>query len=191
MASISEQKSLIRKEVTAKRQLLTVDEWASKSRLIKEVILLSPEYENSDTIHCFISMNERFEVDTQSLIKDILDQGKTLVVPITNFKKGILSHSKLSSFEALKPNKWGVLEPQEFKPVNNDEIDLVLAPLLAADRTGNRLGYGKGFYDRFLSTISAPAFGLLFEEFILENIPTDSFDQKLKGLISEKGFYYS
>ncbi len=191
MDSISEQKSLLRKEMIAKRQSLPKEEWRAKSQLIKDVILSSRELETSDTVHCFISMNDRFEVDTHSLVKDLLDQDKTLVVPVTNFKDGTLSHSILSSFDELKPNKWGVLEPLEPKPINVDEIDLVLVPLLAADRAGNRLGYGKGFYDRFLSTIPALSFGVLFEEFIMEKIPVNSFDQKLKGLISEKGVYYS
>lgn len=191
MGLIAEQKALLRKEIITKRQLLSKKEWQEKSQQIKKIILSSSEFKNSDTIHCFISMNDRYEVDTHGLIKEILELGKTLVVPITSFSDGTLSHSVLNSFDQLKKNKWGVLEPVTINPININETDLVLVPLLAADRLGNRLGYGKGFYDRFLSEISAPSFGLLFEEFILEKIPSDSFDRKLNGLISEKGLNYS
>ena len=191
MSSVSAQKALLRKEMMDRRQSLSEEEWQEKSQQIIETVLSSDEFKASDTIHCFISMNDRFEVNTHILIKELLAQDKTLIVPITNFTDGTLSHSVLNSFEDLSPNKWGVLEPKDLNPVNVNDIDLVLVPLLAADRAGNRLGYGKGFYDRFLSSISAPSFGLLFQKFILEKIPTDSFDKKLNGLISEKGFYYS
>ncbi len=191
MISVSEQKALLRKQMIAKRQSLSKKEWKNKSEQIVKIILSSSELENSNIIHCFISMNERFEVDTHGLVKKILDLGKTVVVPVTNFNDGTLSHSLLNSFDELTPNKWGVLEPKVLRPITIEKIDLVLVPLLAADRAGNRLGYGKGFYDRFLANIKASSFGLLFEEFVLEKIPTDSFDRKLNGLISEKGLSYS
>lgn len=191
MASVSEQKSLLRKEMIAKRQSLSQEEWEEKSSLILGHILSSSEFKSARTIHCFISMNDRFEVDTHRLINEMLAVGKEVIVPITDFKSGTLSHSKLESFSDLKPNKWGVLEPDQKKAVKTDEIDLVLVPLLAADKFGNRLGYGKGFYDRFLAETNALAFGLVFSDFILENIPTDSFDKKLNGLISEKGLIYT
>ncbi len=191
MNSISEQKSLLRKEIMEKRQSLSLEEWKAKSDQIKKHILDSEEFKSARYIHCFISMNERFEVDTHDLIQQMLGKGKDVIVPITNFSNKTLSHVKINSLKDLEPNKWGVLEPKNKKSVNTESIDLVFVPLLAADTSGNRLGYGKGFYDRFLSKMKALSFGLLFDEFILKNIPTDTFDKKLNGLISEKGFKYS
>lgn len=190
MDSVNDQKSLLRKEIIKKRGLLSTLEWKLKSDLIKKHVIGSKEFIDAQRIHCFISMNDRFEVDTLNLIEFMLSHNKEVVVPITNFKDGTLSQSKLNSLSVLKKNKWGVLEPEKIIEDTENGFDLILVPLLAADRKGNRLGYGKGFYDRFLIKCKAKSFGLVFNEFILKEIPTDMFDIKLSGLISEKGFIY-
>ncbi len=191
MESISDQKALLRKALIMQRNALSKEEWESKSQAIGRHILQSKEYKNADVIHCFVSMNERFEVDTHSLINTMLSSGKKVVIPITDFENGVLKHTEIIDFSKLQPNKWGVLEPKEIEPVAIDTIDLILVPLLGADLNGNRLGYGKGFYDRFLKEISAPAFGLIMSDFIIKKIPIDTFDKKLKGLFSEKGIKYT
>lgn len=191
MGTVSQQKALLRKKIIAGRQSLFKEVWERKSSLIKEKILSSKEFKSAKKIHCFISMNERFEVNTHELIKEMLLLNKEVVVPVTDFEKGTLLHSRLFSIKDLKPNKWGVLEPLTLDFIEPYEIDLILVPLLAADESGNRLGYGKGFYDRFLEKTKAFSCGLIFSEFILELIPTDSFDKKLNALISEKGFIYT
>ena len=73
-----------------------------------------------------------------------------LVVPVTNFKELTLSHYLLTSTTELAENKWGILEPLAAEPMAETAIDLILVPLLGFDKQGHRIGYGKGFYDRFL-----------------------------------------
>lgn len=191
MNSISDQKALLRKELIAHRNSLSIIEWQKKSDLIKDSVLKSEEYIKADTIHCFISMNNRFEVNTHSLIEEMLLNGKKVVVPVMSTKNGILHHSKLESLLQLKENEWGVPEPKEVKEFDISSLELILVPLLGADLEGNRIGYGKGYYDRFLSKTDAIAIGILFHEFILDEIPINSFDRKLNGLISEKGLMYT
>ncbi|HAW79119.1 MAG TPA: hypothetical protein DCX27_05000 [Balneola sp.] len=77
------------------------------------------------------------------------------------------------------------MEPENVDP-SAGGIDIIIVPLLAADLHFNRLGYGKGFYDRFLENEKAIKVGVLFSEFILEEIPVEDFDEKLDILISEK-----
>ncbi len=136
-------------------------------------------------------MNDRFEVDTHSLVNSMLLMNKRVIIPVMNMESGTLDHSELTNFSELELNKWGVLEPKELKPLDTSNIDLILVPLLGADLNGNRLGYGKGYYDRFLEKVTAISFGLLFDEFILEKIPIESYDRKLSGIISEKGLTYT
>lgn len=191
MNSVFEQKKELRKKLINKREAIPKYQWESNSTLIKNHVLSNREVKKAHTIHCFISMNERQEVETLSLIGELIDLGKQVVVPVTNFRDNSLYHSKLYSLDDLEKNKWGVLEPNRLEEIKTEKIELVLVPLLAADMQGNRIGYGKGFYDRFLSTIEESKIGLVFDEFILKKIPTEPFDRKLDALISESGIKYT
>lgn len=98
-----------------------------------------------------------------------------------------LEHSKINSTNELVKNTLGILEPKENLKIDTRKIDLILVPLLGVDIRGNRLGYGKGYYDKFLQTAEALKIGLAFEEFVLDEIPSEKHDVKLDGFITEKG----
>ena len=190
MESISIQKNNLRKEILIRRSEIGYSEWNTKSDAVLTHLFEDPRIRNASRVHCYISMNERKEVNTHPIIEQFLMLGKKVFVPITNFKANILEHCELKDLTKLKQNKWGVLEPRTANPVENPEVDLILVPLLAVDVEGNRLGYGKGFYDRFLSTNKATKLGLVFHEYVLQAIPAESFDIKLDGFISENGVRY-
>ena len=163
------------------------DSWVEKSRLIEKHLYASDQYQRSVSLHMFISMNSRFEPDTFGILTQALNDDKQVIVPITNFENSTLTHTFLKDLDSLKENKWGVSEPTIIEPVSTDLPDLILVPLLAADRNGNRLGYGKGFYDGFLSQARGFKLGVVFNDFIIDKVPVEPFDIKLNGLISETG----
>lgn len=190
MMSISDRKDALREKVLSQRSGIPEDEWLKKSDQIIQHLEKTDLYKKAQTVHTYISMNDRREVCTDSLIEILLNKKKKVVVPITNFSDTSLTHSELESLTDLYKNKWGVREPESVKPVDIDEIDVVIVPMVAADRKGNRLGYGKGFYDRFLARANAVKVGLIFEAFLFEEIPVESFDEKLDVIISEEGVIY-
>lgn len=183
--SVSDQKSELRARLLKLRKSIKKEDWQSWSETIINELKKIPEFIDSNVIHCFVSMNERKEVNTHFLLNDLISSGKKVIVPVTDFETGELKHSELRSFKDLKKNKWGVLEPDEIHP-QTQETDLILVPLLAADNEFNRLGYGKGFYDRFLKKENAVKVGLLFDDFLFDQIPVENFDEKLDILITEK-----
>mgnify|MGYP003641450494 CR=1 FL=1 len=191
MMSTSEQKALLRKSLISKRKTLSLIEWKKKSDEIKEHILNSSEFKSSKVVHCFVSMNEKLEVETHSLIEEMISNGRRVIIPVMNIKEGTLCHSELFNLNELKTNEWGVLEPVRIKPISIHAIDLILVPLLGVDLNGNRLGYGKGYYDQFLGEVKAKTLGLVMEQFILKKIPIENFDIKLDGIVSEKGVKYT
>tara|TARA_R110002126_G_scaffold15320_2_gene63070 strand:- start:791 stop:1369 length:579 start_codon:yes stop_codon:yes gene_type:complete len=183
--SVSDKKTELRSKLLTKRSSISDDDWNLRSLEIIENLKTLKEFQSSSTIHSFVSMNDRKEVNTHELIKELLGLNIKVIVPIADFKTGELQHSILTTFDDLEPNKWGVLEPLNADS-DIDDIDIILVPLLAADKKFNRLGYGKGFYDRFLKSTDAIKVGLLFDDFILQKIPVEDFDEKLDILITEK-----
>lgn len=187
MNSVQKQKKELREKVLDLRQQIAEDDWAQKTNSIADKFLQTDFYHNSNTIHTYISMNQRKEVGTDELIQNFFESEKEVVVPVTDFSDTSLKHIRLHSFGDLIVNKWGIREPEEAEEaVDPKELDLIIIPMAAADKSGNRLGYGKGFYDRFLANTKAKKVGLVFHQFLFDDIPVEEFDEKLDMIITEE-----
>lgn len=160
-------KKELRKKVIAARASLPEAEVARKSARITESIVALPEYQKALSIMAYVDF--RNEVQTGELIKKALQDGKKVAVPYTDLAGKRLIPSLLEDFPGdLVPGTYGILEPPAdcLRPVGPEELDLVIVPGVAFDERGNRLGYGGGFYDRFLPRTGedcvwlAPAFEL-------------------------------
>lgn len=184
--STAEQKKELRQKLLDKRNALTEKDYLSKSGEIIDKIKLQPEFREAGIIHCYVSLNKRNEVNTLPLIEDLLTTQKKVVVPVTNFDDGTLSHIYLKEISALEANKWGVLEPREGEHAEPGELELVIVPMAGGDYNKNRIGYGKGFYDRFLSKVTCPTIGLLFEDCLVSDVPVEEFDVPLSKIITEE-----
>ncbi|MEI9918858.1 MAG: 5-formyltetrahydrofolate cyclo-ligase [Bacteroidota bacterium] len=114
---------------------------------IHKNILASGYLKSAKTVHIFMATME--EPDTWELIKDLRSRKKKIVIPRVN-NSGTLDHFYYKNFEQLTEGAFGILEPTDGIPAKVEDIDLVFVPLVAFDKEGNRVGYGKGFYDRFL-----------------------------------------
>ena len=188
MRSVSDSKSLLRKELLKIRNSMNETDWLQKSIQIANRLRSLNLFVKASVIHCYISMNQRKEVNTHPLIEELLSGEKKVLVPITDFEKVQLTTVELNSLDELTENKWGVLEPKS-QVITKLVPDVVIIPLLAADMEFNRLGYGKGFYDRFLKDQKFTKIGLVFEDFLLKEIPVEAFDEKLDILVTEKAVY--
>lgn len=191
MKTVREQKQELRNRLLELRAGISEKNWKKRSGQIIEHLLQSDFFKEAVTIHTYISMNERREVCTDSLLKTLIESDKKAVVPKTNFSDTTLTHSQLGSISELESNKWGVREPSKIRPVDIGDIDLIIVPMAAADRKGKRLGYGKGFYDRFLAQSEATKVGLVFSEFLFDEIPAENFDEKLDIIITEEGVIFT
>lgn len=179
-----QQKEELRRTLLERRKSISEPDYYGASADIIEQLKRQQEYQNARTIHSYVSINERREVETRELIKEMLFKGKKVVVPITDFENGMLTHIQLGSFDDLEPNKWGVLEPSGGEQVSTDELELVIVPMVGADGRCNRIGYGEGFYDRFLKKVSCPKIGLIFERNVVEEIPVEDFDIPLDKIVT-------
>lgn len=140
------EKSALRKIYLEKRKSLSEIEINQLSEKILEQFLAYFDLSDVQNIHIFLPIKKQKEVDTLLFIKCFWELGKNVFVP--KIYGEALWHHPLTPKTTLKANQWGILEPQ------NEALDLdfemIIIPLLYSDNQGNRVGYGKGFYDRFL-----------------------------------------
>ena len=109
------------------------------------------DFHKINTIHIFLSIERLLEVNTNPIIDFLLLKNKTVVVSVSNFSKNRLTHFLFDRKTKLKVSSYGIPEPVNGIEIDPEKIDLVFVPLLISDEKNYRVGYGKGFYDRFLS----------------------------------------
>jgi 5-formyltetrahydrofolate cyclo-ligase len=145
-------------------------------------------WDAAECIHSYVSVPEKREVDTHELIKKAITQGKTIAVPRCSEKQGELHCLAIASLEELKPSRYGLLEPvyNEKRIIAMHELDFVIVPLVAFDRNGGRVGFGGGYYDRFLARVECPKIGLGFALQEVAKITMEPHDIRLDYIITEK-----
>lgn len=156
-----------------------------RSQAIVETLLTVPAFFRADTIHTYISSKNN-EVDTHDLIRLLLKQKKRVVVPVADKATRTLRHSELLSLSELVGGPYGILEPRMVRPVPISELQVILVPALAVDRSGNRLGYGAGFYDRFLAGVPVPTIVPAYDFQLVPAVPTESTDIPVHYVVTEE-----
>lgn len=172
-------KKELRQEFTYLRDNL--DNRYEKSLEIKKRIMNLTIYKNSISIALYYSM--RSEVDTKELINDSLSLGKKVYLPkiINNKKMKFLLVDKNTKYEK---NNFGVMEPID--GIESNQFDLMIIPGLSFDKDNNRLGYGRGYYDNYLSNIDTYKIGICFDEQLIEHLPNDKNDIKMNLVITDR-----
>ncbi|PIN98124.1 MAG: 5-formyltetrahydrofolate cyclo-ligase [Candidatus Diapherotrites archaeon CG10_big_fil_rev_8_21_14_0_10_31_34] len=178
-----------RKEFSNKRDLISLEDRINKSNKIKELFFSLKEVWKAQNIMVYLSFKS--EVRTREIILDLLMRKKKVIVPITDFKKTIIHLSELKDFnKELVSNKLGIFQPsKEFvRPFNKKDLDLIVVPGIAFDDKGNRLGFGKGFYDKFLKGVSkkVPVIALAFSDQISKKISSEKHDIPMQKIVTEK-----
>jgi len=138
-----------------------------------------------DARNIMIYHSVKREPDTLKLIKTALLMGKTVALPYC-FKGGIMQARTVNSLNDLRPAMLGIPAPPENAPViAPEELDLVIVPALTYDFSGNRIGYGGGYYDRYLSQTPAFTVGLARERLIRRELPVEQHDVTVKCVVTE------
>ncbi|MEX0780530.1 MAG: 5-formyltetrahydrofolate cyclo-ligase [Balneolales bacterium] len=177
----------LRKKLLQTRSRLSDAEITLISEKITDTVLGLQTYQNAETVHCYLSINK--EISTTSLINNLLRHNKRLVVPRVITGTNRMEHIALKDHDHLKPNAWGIAEPHGGTNVDIQQLDLVLVPMVGGDPKGNRLGYGKGFYDQFLSGVKCPKIGLMPECCLVDQLPVEPHDVKLDMIITENTIF--
>lgn len=138
-------------------------------------------YRSAKKVFCYVSAGS--EPDTFLLMEEILRAGKKLFVPKCLDKKGNMAAVEIKSLADLEVGTFGILEPEKKSGVDKKELDLCIVPGLSFDKEGFRLGYGGGYYDRFLENEEIYSIGLCFKECKAEKLPREEKDISVNEVV--------
>lgn len=179
-------KQRLRNEIKAWRRSLTPEEKQDADGRILERVLKLREYESCKTILTYISLP--IEVDTLKLIESALADGKRVAAPRCIEGTREMEFYVIRSFDDLSPQTFGVLEPvpQRCEKLRDVSDSICIVPALAYDLLGYRLGYGAGYYDRFLSAYALPKIGLIYAHNLQRRLWSGRFDVPVDLIVTEK-----
>ncbi|MCL2816581.1 MAG: 5-formyltetrahydrofolate cyclo-ligase [Oscillospiraceae bacterium] len=196
MSELRVLKNELRVELLEKRKNIPSEKREEWDKKISGVFLGSISYRFCDIVLVYVSAKE--EISTRAIIEHSLANKKIVACPVSNIAENTLSFKTIKSTEELYQGSYNILEPPE---TNRDFRDLqaeaagkkgqslavCVIPCLAYDPEGYRMGYGKGYYDRFLPTFEGTKIGLCYSGFKADKLPKGKYDVKLDVVITEKG----
>ncbi|KAJ7441769.1 hypothetical protein B0H11DRAFT_1749579 [Mycena galericulata] len=202
--ALKAEKKILRKAMSLKLRDLSPAYIQDQSKALTARVLALPSFIQSTAVSCYLSMPTG-EIDTFSLVREILRSGKTLFVPkIDTTSEGRMEFLQIydeEDLDSLPAGVWGIKEPDRLRngrpraSANDVGLDMILVPGLAFDRSLSRLGHGKGYYDRFITAYAADtrppplldsAVGLALREQLLDAnaVPTGAHDWKMDHIVT-------
>ena len=168
-----------RKKSKEARKKLSVEEIEEKSLAIANQILKLDIWENT-YFHIFLPIEEQKEVNSEFILNILQAKDKEIVISKSDFETTSMHHVLLTDNTKIKKNEYNIPEPINGLSVPTEMIDVVFVPLLAYDKQGNRVGYGKGFYDKFLSECKPNVIKIGLSFFEPEELIEDIFENDIK-----------
>ena len=186
-------KAELRKIYLARQKNLSPAERIEKSRRIAERFFQFFDLDEIKFLHCFLPIDKFNEIETTFIIRKIRRDHPEIetLAPRVNFQTGEIENVKFTPETELAKNVWSIAEPVGNELIEAEKIDLVLAPLLCCDKSGFRVGYGKGFYDKFLIRCRRDCLkiGLSYFEPIEMIADVNEFDVKLDYCVTPEKIF--
>ncbi len=178
-------KNYARENGKAKRRGMSRGEVIEKSYAISLSVLQSEVYKNAKSVMLYMPIGS--EVLTSLIRADAEESGKAIFYPVTDEKTGEISAYSVTDKTEFKKGGFSIPEPQNAKLASTEEIDLIIVPGVAFSKNGDRVGYGKGCYDRFLKKTDAKRMGICYELQIFSDFSTDENDERMDYIVTENG----
>jgi 5-formyltetrahydrofolate cyclo-ligase len=180
-------KKSLRQEIFRRRKALDAESYWARSRAVMRRLLDNGFFDRIGSVHLYYSINS--EVNTFELIEEFWRRDIRVVMPRTDLKNRKLDNYPITSFDQLEPTTFNLLEPKQSLPLHEGDCDLILVPGLVFDHNLNRIGYGGGFYDRFLSRSSGRKVGIAYDFQVRESIPSEPHDIKMDQIVTDARIY--
>lgn len=179
-------KATLRKSMQEKLAKVSEAEREEISEKIQKRLFESKLWQQADTIGIYLSFGN--EWDTRTIIEKAWQSGKNVAVPKTNPAVKELNFYQINDFSEVRKGHFNLEEPivEKTKLVEKDAIDLLIVPGLVFSKDGYRIGFGGGYYDRFLTDFIHPTVSLVWSGQLVEYLPTDWYDIPVQYLCTEK-----
>ena len=178
-------KKILRKELLQKRKGIEKSLKGKWDIEISKSICALDCFKNAKQVLVFASRENEF--DTRYIIERCREQSKRVFYPLCLDKNGNMKFFKVDSVGDLQPGNFGILEPKRTcKPYSPTDFDVVIVPCLSVDKNKNRIGYGKGYYDRFLKDFQGVSICPCYDEMQTDLLPIDEFDMNVQIIVTNK-----
>ncbi len=176
-------KRRIRSKILLRLKTQKEETRSTKSQNIEQKLFRTKVFKKAKIVMLYVSFDG--EVKTEGMIQKAKKLGKIIALPVCNARSCSITPCILEHNMLFRKGLYGIKEPRLKKPVALDKLDLVVVPGVAFDKKGNRLGRGKGYYDRFLSLLppDTPRIGLAYDFQILPSVPVTCTDQPVNRVI--------
>ena len=178
--SASIQKAALRKHLLEKRDAISAEFRDISSNKIHQNLKQVDSFINSQNIACYFPIGS--EIDTHNIMLGVLEQDKKMLLP--KITENNMEFYIVPDLEKLEKGRFDIMEPKDScKKAGN--IDCILIPTIGISKSGDRLGYGRGYYDKFLSSTNAMKISLTYSKQIVKFVPSESHDIKIDLIITE------
>ena len=187
VSNIKEIKNQLRKKYLDLRKEMPTEKKTELDGKISTKLLNSVSYRHANTVLCYFSTDA--EIDTHNIILTALKDGKKVALPRCIPEKLTMNFHYIESFDDLELTSMGIYEPKENLPIFdcNESLSICIIPAVVFDKGGYRIGYGRGYYDRFLNGFSGAQIGIIYSSCIEDKLPRGRYDCAVDVLITEKG----
>ena len=185
---IKKQKDDIREEYKEKRRNMETEERFRRDTAICNAAVGLVSFRYAEYVLLYAPTQE--EIDVMPIALAALEKGKTVLFPRCDKKTHTMTYHSVKSLDELEIDSYGIAEPPATNPMYDPSVvgaAVCFVPGLVYDKAGYRLGYGKGFYDRYLSGFSGCTIGVVYSDYILPTVPRGRFDVTVDILLTEKG----
>lgn len=181
----------MRTEYMNLRRAIPAEEKAKLDKRISELFLASITYRYSKAVLLYAPLDD--EIDVWGISKAALEAGKLVAFPRCNAEDNTMKYHIVKSLDELERSTFGILEPKaeceiyDYEKNAQNDHAVCIVPGVVFDKAGYRIGYGRGFYDRFLNKFEGVKVGFAYSDFIIKSVPRGRYDLACDVIVSEKG----
>ncbi len=188
--NLKDEKKRLREELLSLRMKISDDERAKAEKAIVSKLLSLASYRFAETVLLYYPI--KGEISLLPLAEAALKSGKKVAFPLCDGENSTMTYHTVSSLSELKSGTYGIPEPNGNLPTyvpSPEKHDLLIIPAVCFDKNGYRVGYGKGYYDRYLTSFGGTSVGVTFDKLLVDSVPRGRYDRRAAIVVTEKGVF--